>query len=134
MDLKMTQSWEKTVYISVDRVKIHRDLDRLEHWAVSNKMLFNSKKCRILHLESGKMIYRYKIANTWLGNSRKHLGILADYTVSMNQGVMSSIFGLQIYIYILAIRTSHLSMCFSTKVDHLGMKVNHSDQEHAGAV
>lgn len=133
MDLKMTQSWERTVYISGDRLKVHRDLDRLEHWAVSNKMLFNSKKCRILHLESGKMIYRYKIANTWLGNSRKHLGVLADYTVSMNQEVMSSTFGLQ-KKYILTIRTSHLSMCFSTKVDHLGTKVNHNDQEHAGAV
>lgn len=31
-----------------DGVRIHKDLDSHEHWAESNKMKFNRKKCKIL--------------------------------------------------------------------------------------
>ena len=41
------------------------DLDRLEEWAIDNKMNFNWKKCKVSHL--GKNVkHKYKMGNTWL--------------------------------------------------------------------
>ena len=33
-----------------DRLNIQKDLDRLEHWALSNKMQFSGGKSKVLHL------------------------------------------------------------------------------------
>ncbi|XP_058032073.1 RNA-directed DNA polymerase from mobile element jockey isoform X1 [Ahaetulla prasina] len=38
-----------------DRLKLQKDLDRLEHWALSNKMKFNSEKKQLKQLEEGKL-------------------------------------------------------------------------------
>lgn len=33
-----------------ERVRIQNDVNRLEHWAGTNKIKFNRDKCRVLHL------------------------------------------------------------------------------------
>ena len=37
-----------------DRNKIQKDLDRMEHWAESNRMKFNRDKCKVLQLRKKK--------------------------------------------------------------------------------
>lgn len=40
------------------RLKIHKSLDRFRHQALSNKMLSNGKKCRVLILSSKHQIHK----------------------------------------------------------------------------
>lgn len=53
-----------------------RDIDRLEHWAMINRMKFGKLKCRwILHLGSRNAGHKYKLVEEWLESSRD-LGVL----------------------------------------------------------
>ena len=62
-----------------DRNKIQNDLDRMEHWAESNRMKFNSDKCKVLHLGKGNQLHSYKMGDTSLSKttSKKDLGIVS---------------------------------------------------------
>ncbi|KAK4827722.1 hypothetical protein QYF61_021022 [Mycteria americana] len=40
---------------------LQRDLDRLEHWVMINRMQFNKSKCRILHLGWSNAGHKYKL-------------------------------------------------------------------------
>lgn len=50
---------------SENRLKIHKDLERLECGVLLHKM-FRGEKCKVLHLGKKKLVHRYKIDGTWL--------------------------------------------------------------------
>ncbi|KAK4829112.1 hypothetical protein QYF61_002150 [Mycteria americana] len=51
------------------RETLQKDLDRLESWAITNRMKFNKSKCQILHLEWGNAGYTYKVGNERIESS-----------------------------------------------------------------
>jgi len=51
------------------REALQRDLDRLESWAITNRMKFNMSRCRILHLGWGNFVYTYKLRDERLESS-----------------------------------------------------------------
>ena len=48
---------------------LQRHLDRLENWAITNRMKFNKGKCQILHLGRGNPGYTYRLGNEMLETS-----------------------------------------------------------------
>ena len=60
-----------------DRLNIQQDLDRLEHWALSNKMQLTGGKSKVLHLGRRNQMHRYRIGE-------RDLGILLDHYLKMN--------------------------------------------------
>ena len=44
-----------------ERTTIQSDLDRLEEWAIDNKMNFNQEKCKVLHLGIKNVKHKYKM-------------------------------------------------------------------------
>ena len=70
-----------------DRNKIQNDLDRMEHWAKSNRMTFNREKCKPLHLGKRSQFHSYKMGDTWLSKtmSKKDLVIVIDHKLNMSQ-------------------------------------------------
>ena len=42
-----------------DGLNIQKDLDRLEHWVLSNKMQFSGWKSKVLHLGRRNQMHRY---------------------------------------------------------------------------
>ena len=70
-----------------DRLNIQKNLDRLEHWALSNKMQFNGVKSKVLHLGRKNQMHRYKIGGTWLDSStcERDLGVLVDHHLRLSQ-------------------------------------------------
>ena len=45
---------------------IQRDLDRLERWARANLMRFNKAKCKVLHMDRGKLKHKYRLGDEWI--------------------------------------------------------------------
>ncbi|GAB0179064.1 hypothetical protein GRJ2_000371700 [Grus japonensis] len=57
---------------------LQRDLDRLENWAITNRMRFNRGKCQILHLGRDNPGYTYILGDETLETSHaeRNLGVL----------------------------------------------------------
>ena len=68
------------------RNKIQNDLDRMEHWAKSNRMKFNRDTCKVLHLGKRNQLHSYKMGDTWLSKttSEKDVGIVVDHNYSQD--------------------------------------------------
>ncbi|KAF7253376.1 cAMP and cAMP-inhibited cGMP 3',5'-cyclic phosphodiesterase 10A [Varanus komodoensis] len=69
-----------------DRMKIQGNLDKLEHWAQSNRMRLNKDKCQVLHLGKRNQMHRYKMGNTWLNRTEKDkdLGVIVGNRLNMS--------------------------------------------------
>ncbi|GAB0192608.1 cAMP-dependent protein kinase inhibitor alpha [Grus japonensis] len=62
------------------RLAFHRDLNRLEKWALVNLMKFNKDNCKVLHLDCGNLRYHYRLGDEWMESSHveKNLGMLVN--------------------------------------------------------
>ncbi|KAF7245560.1 RNA-directed DNA polymerase from mobile element jockey [Varanus komodoensis] len=56
-----------------DRMKIQGDLDKLEHWAQSNRMRYNKDKCQALHLGKRNQMHQYRMGIMWLNRIDKKI-------------------------------------------------------------
>ncbi|KAK4827179.1 hypothetical protein QYF61_015141 [Mycteria americana] len=64
---------------------LQRTLDRLEYWAMINRMKFNKSKCRTLHLGWSNAGHKYKLGEEWLESSpaERDLGVLVNGRLSV---------------------------------------------------
>ncbi|CAM4556029.1 unnamed protein product [Caretta caretta] len=69
-----------------DRDIIQKDLDDLVNWSNSNRMKFNSEKCKVMHLENNKN-FNCKLGTHQLEvmEEEKDLGVLVDHRMTMSR-------------------------------------------------
>ncbi|CAM5134524.1 unnamed protein product [Natator depressus] len=70
-----------------DRDIIQEDLDDLVNWSNSNRMKFNSEKCKVMHLGINNNNFCYKLGTHQLEvtEAEKDLGVLVDHRISMSR-------------------------------------------------
>lgn len=63
----LTLNWEGCIILQKIKIRMHKDLSRLEGWAKTNKMSFTGGGGDIvLHLDRGNEMHNYKMADSWL--------------------------------------------------------------------
>ncbi|CAM5109435.1 unnamed protein product [Eretmochelys imbricata] len=70
-----------------DRDIIQEDLDDLVNWSNSNRMKFNSEKCKVMHLGINNKNFSYKLGTHQLEvtEEEKDLGVLVDHRMTMSR-------------------------------------------------
>ncbi|CAM4625018.1 unnamed protein product [Caretta caretta] len=70
-----------------DRDIIQEDLDDLVNWSNSNRMKFNSEKCKVMHLGINNKNFCYKLGTHQLEvtEEEKDLGVLVDHRMTMSR-------------------------------------------------
>uniref|UniRef100_A0A452HPE5 Reverse transcriptase domain-containing protein n=1 Tax=Gopherus agassizii TaxID=38772 RepID=A0A452HPE5_9SAUR len=70
-----------------DRDIIQEDLDDLVNWSNSNRMKFNSEKCKVMHLGINNKNFRYRLGTHQLEatEEEKDLGVLVDHRMTMSR-------------------------------------------------
>ncbi|CAM5130106.1 unnamed protein product [Eretmochelys imbricata] len=69
-----------------DRDIIQEDLDDLVNWSNSNRIKFNSEKCKVMHLGISNKNFSYKLGTHHLEvTEEKDLGILVDHRITMSR-------------------------------------------------
>uniref|UniRef100_A0A452HYE6 Reverse transcriptase domain-containing protein n=1 Tax=Gopherus agassizii TaxID=38772 RepID=A0A452HYE6_9SAUR len=70
-----------------DRDIIQEDLDDLVNWSNSNRMKFNSEKCKVMHLGINNKNFRYTLGTHQLEatEEEKDLGVLVDHRMTMSR-------------------------------------------------
>ncbi|CAM4521747.1 unnamed protein product [Lepidochelys olivacea] len=70
-----------------DRDILQEDLDDLVNWSNSNRMKFNSEKCKVMHLGINNKNFSYKLGTHQLEvtEEEKDLGILVDHRMTMSR-------------------------------------------------
>ncbi|CAM4599933.1 unnamed protein product [Lepidochelys kempii] len=64
---------------------IQEDLDDLVNWSNSNRMKFNSEKCKVMHLGINNKNFSYKLGTHQLEvTEEKDLGVLVDHRMTMS--------------------------------------------------
>ncbi|CAM4504902.1 unnamed protein product [Lepidochelys kempii] len=70
-----------------DRDILQEDLDDLVNWSNSNRMKFNSEKCKVMHLGINNKNFSYKLGTHQLEvtEEEKDLGVLVDHRITMSR-------------------------------------------------
>ncbi|CAM4371744.1 unnamed protein product [Caretta caretta] len=70
-----------------DREIIQENLDDLINWSNSNRMKFNSEKCKVMHLGINNKNFCYKLGTHQLEvtEEEKDLGVLVDHRMTMSR-------------------------------------------------
>ncbi|CAM4568387.1 unnamed protein product [Lepidochelys kempii] len=70
-----------------DRDIIQEDLDDLVNWSNSNRVKFNSEKCKVMHLGINNKHFSYKLGTHQLEvtEEEKDLGVLVDHRMTMSR-------------------------------------------------
>ncbi|CAM5110189.1 unnamed protein product [Natator depressus] len=70
-----------------DRDTLQEDLDDLVNWSNSNRMKFNSEKCKVMHLGINNKNFSYKLGTHQLEvtEEEKDLGVLVDHRMTMSR-------------------------------------------------
>ncbi|CAM4586410.1 unnamed protein product [Caretta caretta] len=70
-----------------DRDILQEDLDDLVNWSNSNRMKFNSEKCKVMHLGINNKNFSYKLGTHQLEvtEEKKDLGVLVDHRMTMSR-------------------------------------------------
>ncbi|CAM5110740.1 unnamed protein product [Eretmochelys imbricata] len=71
-----------------DRDIIQKDLDDLVNWSNSNRMKFNSEKCKVMHLEINNKNFNCKLGTHQLEvmeEEEKDLGVLVDHRMTISR-------------------------------------------------
>ncbi|CAM4591327.1 unnamed protein product [Lepidochelys kempii] len=73
-----------TANLERDREIIQEDLDDLVNWSNSNRMKFNSEKCKVMHLGINNKNFSYKLGMDQLEvtEEEKDLGVLVDHRMT----------------------------------------------------
>ncbi|CAM4560969.1 unnamed protein product [Lepidochelys olivacea] len=69
-----------------DRDTLQEDLDDLVNWSNSNRMTFNSEKCKVMHLGINNKNFSYKLVTHQLEVTEEEmdLGVLVDHRMTMS--------------------------------------------------
>ena len=65
---------------------IQTDLDRLSKWAGENLMVFNTEKCKVLHLGKKNLQHPYRLSSVTLASTteERDLGVIIDHKMNVS--------------------------------------------------